>query len=144
MDVGSEPATVIQRGCRRNGVEPLSCIKHGCIPGRTESVGIWPLDFVGARGPPQAPRGVRCLVPGDSWTQGRDTLQQQLSYNQYLPLPESLCSTLNMQYSRAGSSSSQELGTPGKGCVCSSSELTTSFQKQPQLSWATVASSICL
>lgn len=74
----------------------------------------------------------------------KETLQQQLSYNQYLPLLESLCSTLNMQYSRAGSSSSQELGTPGKGCVCSSSELTTSFQKQPQLSWATVTSSVCL
>jgi len=110
------------------------CTKHGCIPGRMESVGIWLLDFVGNEVSPQCAMGVRCLLLGDSCTWGREALQQQLSYNQYLPLLESLCSTLNMQYSRAGSSSSQELGTPGKGCVCSTAELTASFQKQPRLS----------
>lgn len=144
MDVVCEPATVIQRGCRKNGEEPLLRVKYYHVPGRPEAVGIWPLDFVGAQGSPQPPRGVRRLLPGDSCTGDRDALQQQLSCNRHLPSVESLCSTLNMQYSRAGSSSSQELGTPGKGCVCSSSELHASFQKQPLLSWATVASSIRL
>lgn len=50
MDVVGEPAAVIQRGCRRNAVKTLLCTKHNHIPGRTESVGIWILDFAGARG----------------------------------------------------------------------------------------------
>lgn len=51
MDVVSDPAAaVIQRGCRRNAVKVLLSINHNHIPGRTESVGIWTLDFAGARG----------------------------------------------------------------------------------------------
>lgn len=100
--------------CRSNAAKALLCKKHSHIPGRTESVGIWTLDFAGARGWPQPPGGVRFFCQGVAEL-GEEINQRQLSCNQYLPLLESLAPPWTRSTAGLESPPAKNLGLQGRG-----------------------------